>query len=236
MQDSIETTADISILVKEAEGFAARVSFDKKHFRHQILIGLYLSVIERSRAIALLLDNEMISAALPILRCIVETDVEIQVLNMRPAHIRSMELDHVKALKNSLIEARKRNPFMAQALTRIDVDNELRNLVKREKKLAGSGGKTIEIKEKFEIAGMSEFYRTVYKFLCRETHPSYAGIIAQNFALDLDKDDFEITLYTKPDAGMVSLICHTTCAVLKDMKSILDGQAIWRNSPSSTTI
>jgi hypothetical protein len=198
METENDSAEDVARLVVAAEKFAAQLKFNKDSLRHQILVGLLISVIERSQAIFVLLEKELLSAVFPILRCIVETDVEVQLLKIRPLHIRTMELNYIRAQSDMITQAFKNNPYTAKIAEKMDLASLAKTFKEKENKIIKNCSKHIEIHQKYREVGMDDFHQTVYRFLCRETHPSYAGIISRHITYGQTEDDFEITLYKAP--------------------------------------
>lgn len=190
-----------------------KLTFDKSHLWHRNLVALYGSLIELGGCLLILL-NEGGNIGVPsIFRTFLETYVEVYNLLKDRKYGYHMQAQYNDQWLKLLKEASKgTNPYL-EAMA--DVPNILQKTIEMEKELAelkAKGYKPLQIRDRFERAGMLDEYCSMYNMLCTDTHGNIRALISRH--IEIKGADFEIVFYRdEPVEEFLSYI-DAACGIL----------------------
>jgi hypothetical protein len=149
------------------------------------------SIIELAEAILILNRNGNISGIPILYRTFSETYVDF--------HNLSSDLNYSYRLQSNRIKEwiRVIDALDPKNLNWLKQSNELQDLVSFKKDLLAEKEelddkfKPIKIREKFKIAGLEDFYQTMYNELCSDSHSNLRSVFSR---LNLDPNDQKIQL------------------------------------------
>jgi Family of unknown function (DUF5677) len=212
--DAPETLTDVNRVADECEEIASRMKFDRNNSYHLLLVGAFLSLVERARAIAVLIEHGMTSDARTILRALLETGVEIIYLCDDKEREFNSQFNFVKSMLIRLREAKRGNKYYSGFSATIDIDAEIKKWERKKKEVVDAGGKQVGIEDKFKVIGWSDEYEAIYRSHSDAIHPSFAGMIDRSFRIVNNDEGHQIVLYKEAEPETMNVICHTTCRIL----------------------
>jgi Family of unknown function (DUF5677) len=172
------------------------LKFDKHHALHFGLVSLYGSLVELVGCILILLNNNGKLGIRPLFRTFLETYVEFHNLAQDSKYGYIIEANDLKEWLKVLRAARNENPYLAEigALPNLasiieDSESELQNLKKK-------GYEPLSIYDKFRRAEMEAEYRSLYNFMCTDTHSNKRALI--NRHAEIADGDYNLVVYMNP--------------------------------------
>jgi hypothetical protein len=190
-----------NLLVKVLDNFE-HLKFDKKHPWHNILITLYCSIVEYSDTI-LNLNKEDKSIGLPLIaRGLIEAYVDLKNLSENKAYGYNLEVSYLSEwLKITKEAGTLENPFLnaigeAKEFS-VQVTEWEAELVEMKEK----GARKLSQFHKFELAGLTHEYRSIYNFLCAHSHNNKRSLLERFFVLNEDKTDFNLEMFRESESG-----------------------------------
>ena len=172
------------------------IKFDKSHKWHVNLVCLYLSILELSHSILILIQND-VSIGVPILlRSMMEAFIDFLNLINDREYGYYMDVAKLKEWSKIFLESKKgNNPYLKSIselknLDKIIADNksELADLEKK-------GYLPIPIFNKFEKVGLIAEYRSMYNFLCCYSHNNGRALIDRHIKIEKDGSDHQLHLF-----------------------------------------
>lgn len=210
-------TRVLSQLQKEiasCEDLASIIRFDKNSFDQHYKVGLFVTGIQKSNAIFLLLQHGAIAEARQLLRSLLEISIELELLNQDKNHKWNAQVSFAIDQLKTLRYAKMGNPFLHEIACKMNIAEQeaiWKNKLEEAKQM---GGKDLRISDKFNRIKRSHEYEALYASLSKSVHSSYAGIIHDAFEVDQENGSFDITLYSEPSVESTELIAQTTCGCL----------------------
>jgi hypothetical protein len=170
------------------------IKFDKYDSRHFCLMTLYSSLIELVGCIFILLNKNRKIGIRPLFRTFLETYVELQNLMQDPKYMNYIDANYVKEWLKVFIAARDtENPYLAKIAASADLNISIEELEQQLKELKKKGYEPINIYRKFKQADMEEQYRSLYNFLCSDSHSSMRALISRH--AEIDNKDYGLVIY-----------------------------------------
>ena len=169
-----ETAALMSFLEHASQRFIELSSIFPKnpddHAQYH-LVGLNMTTNKLAEAIVTLCKSDHFVAVSPVLRAMLEAQVDILNLIKVPGYYYQLRRDYLNRLIKIINNPLPGDASMQIAKHRgISVDIWLSKLTEEQSKLEEMGYKTLKINEKFDLAGMKHDYLGIYAQLCSETH------------------------------------------------------------------
>ena len=198
-----------------ALGLIPRLKFNKIHPWHRNLVLLYLTMLELTGAVCILI-REKIGIAVPILlRSLVEADLDFINLakNRRYGyHMRASELkEWIKILKGA---KGGRNNFLKDISHVAGLDATLENWETELNHLKGKGYKPLSPAEKFVKAGLNAVYESVYNDLCCDSHNNIRALTSHHLNILPGKTDFQVEVYAPINYDALLPYIDTFCGIL----------------------
>lgn len=193
----------LDIVLRESLDLAEIIKFDKKHAYHFHLVSLYGSIIELCFTLKYLSDCDTKIGIPIIFRSILEADLDLKNLSNDKGYGFRLELGFIRSWLDFLgVAKRGENAFLSELGKVKDLSSVIRDQKKREKELLQNGHKRIDIKEKFELAGMNEEFGAIYPKLCSHSHNGlealrerHGKVVGEDYEMayfkSMDTNDFE---------------------------------------------
>ncbi|ODA96602.1 hypothetical protein BFX40_29680 [Mesorhizobium sp. SEMIA 3007] len=188
--------------MKDTVRLAPDIKFDKGKQVHRAIMALYVSIIENTDS-AIVLHRAKRSAGLEtILRTNLEAFVDLSNMCNDPAYYNQMlALYHKDSLDlmqhglagNPYLDFFKKDPEAAHTL------EEHKTALAELQKL----GPTLNIFDRFRLAGLENEYRAVYKDLCSHSHNNIKALSDKHFAGETEAE-IEVVLFA--DIGKEALL------------------------------
>ncbi|MER9652157.1 DUF5677 domain-containing protein [Mesorhizobium sp. M0152] len=192
----LEVMFDLLVdMMRDTMRLLPEVKFDRGNRVHRAVMALYAVIIENTDS-AMVLRRAKRSAGIDtILRSNLEAFVDLANLCNDPMYYNQMlALYHKDWLLltqeglagNPFLDFFKQDPGAAQSL-----EDHKKALAKLEKL-----GRTLNIFERFQLAGLDNEYRSVYKDLCGHSHNNIKALSDQHFIGDTE-DTVEVVIFAE---------------------------------------
>lgn len=173
------------------------LKFNKHHALHFTLVSLYSSLVELVGCIFILMNNNGKLGVRPLFRTFLEAYIEFQNLAQDPKYGYFIEANDLKEWLKVLNAARDtKNPYLADISALPNLDSIIADAEKELQDLKRKGYEPLDIYSKFKRANMVEEYRSLYNFLCTETHSNKRALIDRH--AEIGADDYELVVYKNP--------------------------------------
>lgn len=170
------------------------IVFDKRNPVDLHRIALYGSLVEFSGAIVGAILNNARIGVHPLFRSMLEASVDFRNLIRDPSYIEFMNANHSAQWLQVLEEAQKAmNPYLASITKLPDLDARITTERGKLFLLKQQGYKSLNVKERFDRAGMIEEYRSMYNFLSCDAHSNIRALISRH--AEISERDFEVVYY-----------------------------------------
>jgi hypothetical protein len=196
------------------EELVSKIRFDKNSFAQHYKVGLFVTGIQKSNAIFLLLHHGAIAESRQLLRSLLEISIELELLNQDKDHKWNAQVSFAKDQLKTLGYAKMGNPFLHEIACKMNIAEQEAIWKKKLEDAKQMGGKDLRVSEKFQRLKRSHEYEALYASLSKSVHSSYAGVIHDAFEVDQENGTFDVALYTEPSADSIELIAQTTCGCL----------------------
>lgn len=204
------------------------LSFNKKHPWHLALISLYGSMIELLGS-ACILIRENVCIGVPILlRSLLEAHVDFVNLAKDRRYGYHMKAAELHEWIGVLEEAQtKKNPFLKGLHKKAGQGQVLRQWQQELRELKNKGYHWLSISDKFKRARLKSVYRSVYNFLCCDSHNNIRALNSRHVNIMTDTSNFSVEFYHAPDADLLladmdmfcSIAVYATNTIHKKLKS-----------------
>jgi len=202
--DVAVTAADFLISVHRLSiTEAEHLNFNKQHAWHRTLVQFYGSLVELSHALHAVFTVEAYIAIPSIFRSLLEAYVDFINLVQNPKYGYYLDYAYYTQWLKLLDAAESgRNAFLASISDdamrpwfRRTLENALSELVSKGYK------KGLDNVEKFRMAGMEAEYRSLYNFLCCDSHNNIRALIGRHIEFDDDNQSFELAIHRERKTG-----------------------------------
>ncbi|AXT42987.1 hypothetical protein D1821_11610 [Phaeobacter inhibens] len=151
------------------------------------------------------------------LRAFFEYSIELDFVLKNPEHHNRLQLEYEGHQKKILTEAENGNPYYRKIASHSDTSTKLSQINERIASLKFSGVKEPQnLDQKYQTFDRTTEYESVYRSLCRMTHPTYAGAIKRNLRISPDKSSaYSIELYPVAHETTQDVIADALCGVLR---------------------
>jgi Family of unknown function (DUF5677) len=194
---------------------AEHIRFDKRHPRHVHLIGLYGTLVELCGCLLALVEQKLRTGVPPIFRAIFEAYVEFKNLHAVPEYGYYMESSSAQACIKLLEEAKKGlNPCLADMNKLLDLDAAIAQYQTTLDTLKAKGFAPLSIFARFQRAGLTNEYRSLYNLLSTNAHSNINALVDRH--IDLEGSDFTVVYYKDEPLERYVLYLDSTAGVLSD--------------------
>ncbi|WP_256444419.1 DUF5677 domain-containing protein [Aestuariibacter sp. A3R04] len=190
-----------NLVVKVLDNFR-HLKFDKKHAWHLTLVTLYCSIVEYSDTI-LKLNKEDKSIGLPLIaRGLLEAYVDLKNLSEDKAYGYNLEVNYLAEwLKVAKEAGTLKNPFLKDIGEAKEFGEQVEEWESELVKMKENGANKLNQFQKFDLAGMTDEYRSIYNFLCAHSHNNKRSLFERFFVLNEDKTDFKLEMFRESETG-----------------------------------
>lgn len=193
--------------------FSRELTFDKSHPWHRNLVALYGSLIELSGSLRILLNERGKIGVPSIFRTFLETYVEFNNLLKDKNYGYHMESQYNDQWLRLLKEASKgTNPYLKPIAARPSLPQEIAEMEKKLVDLKSKGYSPLKIRERFEKAGMSNEYASMYNMVSTDTHGNIRALIKRH--IEIKESDFDIVYYKDAPLDDFLTYIDSTCGML----------------------
>ncbi|WP_176248501.1 DUF5677 domain-containing protein [Sulfitobacter sp. HGT1] len=173
-------------LIPETE----RIVFHKGKPADFEFVSLYLSMMEMAWGCLAMLDKRLGYHSYPILRQIVETFIEMKVLESDPSYLDNLRFRSARSKKKKFENAKKGNPYFSSLNSIQNLDNEISENESVIDKIEKKWKRRVSVEEKFRLAGMNEEYDGLYRLLSDHTHSNHGALVSRHVKFDAETTSF----------------------------------------------
>jgi hypothetical protein len=200
----------LDTLQKTCLALSRELRFDKTHPLQFTLVAQYGSILELAGAIVVLRQHGCTTGVPAVFRTLLETSVEFSNLSADPKYGYYWEAADLDGWLRLLKAARRgNNPYLADLERIANLGFIIDSYQARFDALREDGYRPLTIGKRFERAGMSAAYESVYNMLSADAHSNRRALIGRH--LDITSEGFDLTLYKSVDQ---LAFADTTAAIL----------------------
>ncbi|MCW1410185.1 DUF5677 domain-containing protein [Rhizobium sp. 1AS11] len=186
-------------LVKATIKLLPSVKFDKSHPVHRLLMALYSTIIEDADSAVTLLGMDRWAGVEHLLRSALEAHVDLINLASDPQYLDLMMIAyHKQWIRLTEAGAKGDNQFLTFFKDNPEVEEQLA-YHKEELAKLGTKGPALNIFERFEKAGMSDIYRSIYHSLCNDTHNNVQALTDRHFRVSKAEGLINLVIFEDPE-------------------------------------
>src|SRR5262249_3519699 len=143
------------------------------------IVCLYASLIELCGGIIALVQSDRLSALPPVFRTFLEAYVDLKNVIQTPTYIKNCYAKHHAAWIKVLNNSQDPNPYLEGIRDHEDWKLALERHETELQRLTDEGFPPLKIVTRFEMADMSDVYRSVYLFESDGAHNSLQALISR---------------------------------------------------------
>jgi hypothetical protein len=189
------------------------LKFDKRLERDGLLVGIYASMIELTGGVLLLVQGNRYAAVSAVFRTFLEAYVDFKNLFTDPSYAKnSYAQHHARWIK--VLSPEVPNQYLSEIRAHPECQAALQRHQKEFAKLKKEGFSVLNVKERFQRAGMLEEYDSIYHFESDGSHNSLQAFI--NRHVELGEDTFGLALYKERSIEDYAARLDTTARLFMD--------------------
>lgn len=170
--------------------------FDKTHIWHLSLVVLYGSILELSHSIIVIANSGMPIGIPILLRSQFEAFSDLQNLSKDRRYGYRMEATRLHEWIKIFKEAKKEyNPYLISISNLPEIDKALDDYQTQLEKLESEGYLPLSNFNKFEKSDLVPEYRSVYNFLCCDSHNNLRSLFHRFTQISEDQNDFSVNFF-----------------------------------------
>jgi hypothetical protein len=196
--------------IDEIIDHASEIVFDKANMQHLFMLFLYMRIVEIGFSCALLLKNSIISAVPILLRSLVEAFADLRSLDKDPNYADVMVASYVhewNRFYGEVIEGN--NPYLENISAMVNFSQMVEENRKLLEGLKKKGCMPLTQKQRFEKAGMTTEYSSIYNRLCSDSHANIRSLLDRN--THIEGGDFKVMFFKEPEEREVDLYSIDLC-------------------------
>lgn len=182
-----------NLVVDNAIPLSENIRFNKHDRYDFFVVCSYLSILEKAWAILALVDRELGTHSLSILRSQLDVFADLTNLLNDRHYLNHLELRRLQNLKERLIAAKAGNPYLASIAKEPNLENELSKLGKGIKKFVSAGAKNLNPSDKMKLAGLKLEHTALYSHLSDHIHGDLGSMLSRH--LKQSANDFEVVAF-----------------------------------------
>jgi len=217
MPDPIKVLHDfIENAHNEALKQIANLRFNPEGTNQLMSVSLYCSLIEYTGTLLTLSEHQRRTGFSSVFRSFLEGYVDLRnLMTFQNFYFRKEATFHHEWIK-VLADCKPDNPYLKGIAESEKLDDRTKWHKDELEALKGKGHSPISVHDSFAMAGMSEEYRSIYRFECSEAHNDFRALLKRNIKTDADgKATAEVYLVPPPDYYNARL--DTTAALFLDI-------------------
>jgi hypothetical protein len=195
----------------------ADLRFDRSQPQHLYCVSLHGTVLETAAACLTLLKANKCAAVPALLRRRLEAYIDSVNLSRCSEYIFTMQAAFLKEQSRILKAAGEsggRNPYLEALLAEDGLEEHIQKVTSELQGLQERRLGPLTIKERFEKAGLTEMYQSVYALLCMHSHNNLN--ILERRHLEISNDDCRVAYFKRWDKDSVLPYIDTIAGVIVD--------------------
>ncbi len=187
-----------SELIAKALDNLKHIKFYRRNIYQLYMVCLYCTILELSETLIFLTKNKK-GVGIPILsRTLLEAYVDLKNLELNPDYCYSMDASNIKEWLRIATEAGTlENDYLRKLADHEDLNDQITEWKKELEQLSQNGHQVLNQLEKFRNVEMQEEYRSIYNFLCCETHNNIRSLQKRHIQFINDEADFKVVAFTE---------------------------------------
>jgi len=187
------------LLTKVYDNFE-HIKFDRKSKLHLYLVCLYCTIVELSDTLICLGNNQKGVAVPTISRTLLEAYVDLKNLEQNPEHCYNMDSSNIKEwLRVTKAAGNLENPYLKGLADLEDFEEQISEWETELEQLCKDGHPALKQIKKFQNVGMEKEYRSIYNFLCSESHNNIRSLQGRHMEINAAGDDFKVVAFREFD-------------------------------------
>ena len=228
LRDTKELYEFLPISISECTELARVLKFDKTHKWHVNLISLYGSMLELANSICVLVQGDSPIGVPIILRSMIEAFMDFSNLAATRTYGYHMDAANVKEWIKIFEEAKRgENPYLADISNLPNIDEILSDHKTQLDELKEKGYSPLSIFQKFDTSNQSKEYRSIYNFLCCDSHNNIRSLISRHADIADDKSDYQLQFFAPVDLdtifhyidSCIGILINSTVLIHKALES-----------------
>ena len=180
-------------LVAKSIELIPHLKFDASHAWHRSMVCLYLAMVEFADVLVVMEKNAKAAGIASILRSLLEAYVDLYNLSRDANYGYGLEISYRKEWLRVAAEAeRGTNRYLAGMSSAAGFVEQHREWREEVAEFEGKGHRALNKDQKFALAGMEEEYRSIYNFLCSESHNNMRALSPKNIEIVGDPPKVQI--------------------------------------------
>lgn len=192
------------------------VKFDKENPQHLAAICLYATIFQSIGECYKLLAEPTVTVP-SIMRAVLESYADLCAVTQDRTYPKRMLATLHEEQRKHLEDVIRRpeNPFHAQTALKMDVKQKLLEITTQLDELRQQGHPPLRITDRFQAAGLTDLYRTIYWQLCLDTHNNIAALESRHIRRT-GPDQFEIDVFADSPAHQLGTFYDSLTGLLAD--------------------
>jgi len=209
MVDYIKRLHDASV------DLSKRIRFDKRVPQQLYLTMLYVSIVELTDCIFILVQAKEYAGIPSLFRSLLEAFVDFKNLTHNESYANHMLARSHDEWIRVLNKARSSsNPFLAKYSTWKDIDSQIDQHKAELDRLKKNGYGPLKVSQCFKQAGMAQVYSSVYNFLCSEAHNDIRALIMRHVDINKSCNDYSVVGYKNRCVSEFAAYLDSTAGIL----------------------
>lgn len=207
--DYIKRLHDVSLKL------SGKICFDHDVPRQLYLTMLYISLLELTYCIVILVEAKEYAGIPSLFRTLLESFIDFKNLIHDESYVNRMLAKSHDEWIRVLNQARcSSNPFLAEYSKWKDLDSRINYHKAELDELKKNGYGPLKIRQCFEQAGMGQVYSSVYNFLCSEVHNDIRALIVRHLEISPSSDDYSVVRYKNREISEFAAHLDSTAGIL----------------------
>lgn len=181
MPNSHELLVFFDKLHDQSLEFLRDVRFEKQPQQDCYIVCIYASMIELCGGILVLVRGNRRISVSPVFRTLLEAYADFKNMLQDPAYVNYCYARHHQDWINILESNQRPNPFLVEIHGHKDRDAALERYKNELQRLAEEGVHPLRVSERFEMAGITDEYLSIYHFESDAIHNSWQALIGRHF-------------------------------------------------------
>lgn len=203
--------------------FLKTLRFNGKDPQQLYSVCLYARLLELAVASKALLEKNALVGIPILLRSMFEADLDLTNLMKYPEYFKRMNAsflkEKIRLTKNA--ESSEPNPFLAAVRVKPNLTDDLRKAQDEMDILVTEKKGPVEIRERAELAGRLDEYKSIYKDLCLDTHNNVRSL--EDWHIErTTSDEYHVVLFKKTSADLVHHLSAIPAILLHQTKALAD--------------
>ncbi|NNH60096.1 hypothetical protein HLI01_25505 [Rhizobium laguerreae] len=208
-------------LVKATIKLLPSVKFDKSHPVHRLLMALYATIIEDADSAVAILSVERWAGVEHLLRSALEAHVDLINLANDPDYADLMMIAyHKQWIRLTEAGAKGDNQFLTFFKDNPEAEEQLA-WHKEELGKLEARAKPLNIFDRFDRAGMSDIYRSIYHSLCNDTHNNVQALTDRHFRLSKEEGLQNLVIFEDPEEHSLKASLDSFIATVNGSNKII---------------